>query len=151
MIFIATKIATARATRLVAKLIYTLLVIPAVINPTKEAEATVKEYGIWVETWEMWSQPEPAEDKIVVSEIGEQWSPKTEPEKIAPKIKGKYSSSFIFIIIGTKIGKSIPKVPQAVPVEKARKPATIKTIDGKKVNEILCFFIKLPINSPVFR
>ena len=44
---------------------------------------TTNAYGIWDFTWLIWSQPEAIEDKIVVSDIGEQWSPQTEPHKTA--------------------------------------------------------------------
>ena len=37
-----------------------------------EKNATVRAYGNWVETWSIWSHRAPAEDMIVVSEIGEQ-------------------------------------------------------------------------------
>ena len=64
---------------------------------------------------------------MVVSEIGEQWSPHTAPARqaaivIINKLPGK--------LIPTTIGKRIPKVPQEVPVENARKIATKNTIAG---------------------
>jgi hypothetical protein len=31
----------------------------------------------------MWLQAAPVDERIVVSEIGEQWSPKTEPARVA--------------------------------------------------------------------
>ena len=34
-------------------------------------------------TWSMWSEPEAMELSTVVSEMGEQWSPNTEPPRIA--------------------------------------------------------------------
>ena len=78
----------------------------------------------------MWSQPAPADDKIVVSEIGEQWSPNTDPEKIAASIIVKKCMWSVCIRIGTIIGIKIPKVPQAVPVEKDKKAPTTKIIAG---------------------
>ena len=35
--------------------------------------------GPWVVTWSMWSQPAPKEESTVVSDTGEQWSPKQPP------------------------------------------------------------------------
>ena len=46
-----------------------------------DTKPVVKAYGIWVFTWFMWLQFVAIELSIVVSEIGEQWSPKTEPHK----------------------------------------------------------------------
>ena len=45
---------------------------------------TVSAYGIWVRTWEMWLQAQDCELSIVVSEIGEQWSPNTAPANTLP-------------------------------------------------------------------
>ena len=56
-----------------------LLVNPATRYVKKETTATVMAYGIWVVTWLMCKHWAPAEDMIVVSEIGEQWSPQTAP------------------------------------------------------------------------
>ena len=66
---------------------------------------------------------------IVVSEIGEIWSPQTAPDRQADiPIKNKGSPiSNIDVIIGIKI----PNVPQLVPVAKARKIATTKITAGR--------------------
>jgi len=56
-----------------------LLVKPATRNVKNETVATVIAYGIWVVTWFRWIHWAPADDIIVVSEIGEQWSPQTAP------------------------------------------------------------------------
>ena len=67
---------------------------------------------------------------IVVSEIGEQWSPHT-----APAIQAEIA---IIIIAGsdvkasTTIGIRIPNVPHEVPLAKARIQPTMKMIAGKK-------------------
>ncbi len=68
---------------------------------------------------------------MVVSEMGEQWSPHT-----APAMQAEMD---IIIICGspfwntaTTIGIRIPKVPQEVPVAKARKHPTTKIIAGRK-------------------
>ena len=43
----------------------------------------MRAYGICVDTWSIWLQDAPVDERIVVSEIGEQWSPKTEPARVA--------------------------------------------------------------------
>lgn len=48
------------------------LVNPATTYPTKLHTATRSAYGIWVDTCAMWLHPAPVEDRMVVSEIGEQ-------------------------------------------------------------------------------
>ena len=83
-----------------------------------------------METWFKWLHCAPADDIIVVSEIGEQWSPQTAPARQAdiPIIRSSLSAGKI----AATIGISIPKVPQDVPVEKDRIHATINIIAGKK-------------------
>lgn len=67
---------------------------------------------------------------IVVSEMGETWSPKIPPETTAPIIKAMFMSK---VPANPKeMGIIIEKVPQEVPVEKAVSPATKKTSRGKK-------------------
>ena len=78
----------------------------------------------------MWLHCAPAEDIIVVSEIGEQWSPQTAPARQADIpiiISGSPAGKMV-----VTIGISMPKVPQDVPVEKERKQATKKIMAGKK-------------------
>ena len=72
----------------------------------------------------------PADDIIVVSEIGEQWSPHTAPARQAdiPIISKLLSAGKIAATMGIKI----PNVPHDVPVENARIQATTKIIAGKK-------------------
>ena len=63
----------------------------------------------------MWSQADAIDETIVVSEIGEQWSPKTLPlktEAIASGIETSEKNA-----VGTAIGIIIANVPQLVPVE----------------------------------
>lgn len=74
-------------------------------------------------------QPAPADDIIVVSEIGEMWSPHTTPERQA-EIPMKNRGSPISNMDATS-GIRIPNVPQDVPVAKARKIATTKITTGK--------------------
>lgn len=54
------------------KLTYTLPVKPATMYPINDDTATTKAKGSCVETCSMCTHPDPAEDRIVVSEIGEQ-------------------------------------------------------------------------------
>ena len=56
---------------------------PAIKKLMAEIAATYSAYGNCVETWLMCSQRAPADDMIVVSEIGEQWSPQTAPARHA--------------------------------------------------------------------
>ena len=48
------------------------VVIPNVIKPIQETNATDNAYGNCVDTWSIWLQRAPVDDKMVVSEIGEQ-------------------------------------------------------------------------------
>lgn len=65
---------------------------------------------------------------MVVSEIGEQWSPKTEPARVAARAITINEGSALQMSM--TMGMRIPKVPQAVPMEKERKQATAKTMAG---------------------
>ncbi len=56
-----------------------LLVNPATRKVRNDTDATVKAYGNWVVTWSRWSHCAPADDMMVVSDMGEQWSPQTAP------------------------------------------------------------------------
>lgn len=56
---------------------------PEMIYPTILTPATVSAYGSCVETWLTWSHCAPVDAIIVVSEIGEQWSPHTAPARQA--------------------------------------------------------------------
>ena len=76
----------------------------------------------------MWSLADAIEEIIDVSEIGEQWSPKIPPPKVAATII-VISEPCIFAI-GIEIANIIAKVPQEVPVENAIKELTIKTTAG---------------------
>ena len=73
----------------------------------------------------------PAEARIVVSEIGDTWSPPTAPAKTAATV---IVARFIFVpVIARTIGIKIPNVPQEVPVAKARPSATRKNIAGSMI------------------
>ena len=71
----------------------------------------------------------PADAMIVVSEIGEQWSPQT-----APAMQAETATIVIESpgIAARTIGMRIPNVPQLVPVENARTIAITKMIAGRK-------------------
>jgi hypothetical protein len=77
----------------------------------------------------MWSVAAAIEEMMVVSEIGEEWSPKTPPERAAAT-KGETGRPSV-IEAGTTIGSMMAKVPQLVPVAKAMPDATRKT-SGRK-------------------
>ena len=84
----------------------------------------------------------PVEDKIEVSEIGEQWSPNTEPAKVAPKAGINTAIPSAPTQIMDTIGIKIPNVSHAVPIEKERNDATKNTNTGKKPTEIFDVFTK---------
>lgn len=65
---------------------------------------------------------------MVVSEIGEQWSPNTPPPRTAAMIKPGWRP--MILIMGTAMGIMMAKVPQEVPVEKAMRHETRKTTAG---------------------
>ena len=69
---------------------------------------------------------------IVVSEIGEQWSPHTAPA-IHAEIEMIIICSFVPENTATTIGIRIPKVPHEVPVANARKHPTKKIIAGNRL------------------
>ena len=86
-------------------------------------------YGSWVLTWFIWLHCAPALDMMVVSDIGEQWSPHT-----APAMHAETQTTPIGSVSGKiprVIGMRIPKVPQLVPVAKARKHPMRNTIAGR--------------------
>ena len=69
---------------------------------------------------------------IVVSEIGEQWSPQTAP---AIQAETQIIANGLPLVIGktsSVMGIKIPKVPQEVPVAKAKSAAMAKMIAGRK-------------------
>src|SRR5690554_1467706 len=75
----------------------------------------------------MWLHMAPVEDMMVVSEIGEQWSPHTAPARQA---ETDIISSSVYSPTATTIGRRMPKVPQDVPVENDIPIATANTIAG---------------------
>ena len=79
----------------------------------------------------MWLQFAPADAMMVVSEMGEQWSPQTAPARQAemPMI----CRSGAALKMGSTMGMRMPKVPQLVPVAKASRQATTKMIAGSSM------------------
>jgi len=73
----------------------------------------------------------PVELIIVVSEIGEEWSPYIAPPRTAATNGTTNSGIPRPTAMGTAIGSMIPKVPHEVPVENAINPDNRKIIAGK--------------------
>jgi hypothetical protein len=74
------------------------------------------------------------EEMIVVSEIGEEWSPKIPPDITAAMTNGICRS---MVAPNAKpIGIMIENVPQLVPVENAVRDATKKMSKGINIGEI---------------
>ena len=73
----------------------------------------------------MWSVADAIDDMIVVSLMGEQWSPKMPPDNAAAKngAIGRPSPA----AAGTAMGSMIANVPQLVPVAKAMAPDVTNT------------------------
>ena len=91
----------------------------------------------------------PVAAMMVVSEIGDTWSPKTEPAKTDAIVI--VQSSLLIGKRGKAIGMNIAEVPQEVPVEQDNKTASAKIITGIKYEEAELFLTKLEINSPAFK
>lgn len=101
---------------------------PATKKVRKDTNATVRAYGNWEETWCTCLHSAPALAMMVVSEIGEIWSPHTAPAIQAEMEMMRSGSS-----VGNtamQIGMRMPNVPHEVPVAKARKAATTKMMAG---------------------
>lgn len=75
--------------------------------------------------------PAPVELIIVVSDIGDEWSPYIAPPNTAATNGTTNSGIPSPTAIGTAIGSMIPKVPYEVPVENAMNPDNRKSIAGK--------------------
>ena len=82
---------------------------PAMRYETSDTAATVVAYGSCVVTCDRWLQDAPADAMIVVSEIGEQWSPYTAPAMHAAIIG--VDSSGCELVIASPSGIRIPNVP----------------------------------------
>lgn len=112
-----------------------LLVYPATRYPIREHIATSIAYGIWVATWSIWLHAAPVDDSIVVSDMGEQWSPKIDPARVADRLIIKCSGATCWQMT-TIIGINIPKVPHEVPIENDKIAATINIITGIRATGI---------------
>src|SRR5690606_4779774 len=94
--------------------------------------------------------PAPVLDRIVVSLMGEQWSPQTAPASTAPKAGSSSSGppSTVFMICPA-IGSRIPKEPHEVPVEKAIAPASTNMTGISQDGGSEVCSTRLPRYSPV--
>ncbi len=106
---------------------------------TKETMPTVKAYGICVFTCWMWLHELAIELRMVVSEIGEQWSPNTAPasteattlwniERFALYSKPKFKETVH--ANGSMRGYRIAIVPHEDPVENATIAASRNVMEG---------------------
>ncbi len=86
-------------------------------------------YCIWVCTWLMWLDCAPELDMMVVSEIGEIWSPQTAPASTAATATIIMLGSVSLNIL-TTMGTRMANVPQLVPEENAMKMAMQKINSG---------------------
>src|ERR671914_1724880 len=77
--------------------------------------------------------PDPTEDRIVVSDNGDVWSPKMAPASTAPNagIKSEMSTE---TTIPAAIGRMRPKVPNVLPSEKEMKQARTNKMAGSREN-----------------
>jgi len=83
----------------------------------------------------MWSHPAAIEEMMVVSEIGEAWSPKIPPDMTAAITRGM--SSPIVAPNAKPMGIIMENVPQLVPVENAVILATKNMRTGMSAGEML--------------
>ena len=79
----------------------------------------------------MWSQSAAMELMMVVSLMGEAWSPKMPPETTAAMTRGM--SRLSVVERARPMGIMMEKVPQLVPVENAVMLATQKTSNGTTI------------------
>ena len=80
---------------------------------------------------------------IVVSEMGEQWSPQTAPAMQA-EMEIIISCGSVFWNTATTIGIRIPKVPQLVPVAKARNAPIRKMMAGRSAIRFPAAWLMVP-------
>ena len=88
---------------------------------------------------------------MVVSEIGEIWSPQTAPAKMDATEMDKIGVIPIPPNTETAIGIRMANVPQEVPVAKASPKATRKKIAGNSPVGILLDDTTLLTNAPAFK
>src|SRR5690625_3765249 len=87
---------------------------------------------------------------MVVSEIGELWSPHTEPARTAPKLAIKKASPpGTAFIMSPANGINIPNAPHDVPVANAIRPATTNNAGTSQIAPIARAATKEARYSPV--
>ena len=72
---------------------------------------------------------------MVVSEMGEQWSPKTEPARMAESVTIESPGAILSQMV-IPMGIRMPKVPHEVPVAKDSTAEMINSIAGIKATGI---------------
>ena len=103
--------------------------------------------------WSMWSEPAARDDRIVVSDIGEQWSPNVPPPRIAPTVQSNTVSISPPVIVNAKgiaIGVMIANVPHEEPVKKEIN-AHVKNVTVTSKAGVMKDSVKLMMKSAVPR
>ena len=101
----------------------------------------------------MWSEPAAKDDRIVVSDIGEQWSPNVPPPRIAPTVQSNTVSISPPVIVNAKgiaIGVMIANVPHEEPVKKEIN-AHVKNVTVTSKAGVMKDSVKLMMKSAVPR
>jgi hypothetical protein len=99
-------------------------------NAKQEDIATQIAYGSCVEVCSIWLHSALAEESMVLSEIGEQWSPKIEPESTAETVKTIISGA-AFWHAAEATGISIPNAPHEDPIANESIAEPINTTNGR--------------------
>ena len=87
---------------------------------------------------------------MVVSEMGEAWSPQTAPERIAATETTRMSGA-VCPRTAMAIGMRMPNVPQLVPVAKASPAATRKKSGGRNMTTPALAVTIVPTKPPRLR
>ena len=101
----------------------------------------------------MWSEPAASDDRIVVSDIGEQWSPNVPPPSTAPIVQNTNVVSSPPVIVNAKgitIGTMIANVPHEDPVKKEIRAHVMNVIVTSKAG-VMKDSVKLMMKSAVPR
>src|SRR5699024_6581578 len=107
-----------------------LCVSPVIRKPALADKPIITAYGSCVRISSLSSAADPVHDILLLSEIGEQWSP-TMTQLIAVAMTSGSSKSSA-IPIGIAIGIIIEKTPHELPEAKAIRPPRRKIITGTK-------------------
>ena len=113
--------------------------MPNIPNSISAAAAQPRAYGSCVVTWSMWSHAAPKDDKHVVSDTGEQWSPKRPPPIIADTVAKTIGVSCPpdrFIAMGIENGTRMAYVPHDVPVKNEMHAPAAKVSAGSRAGVI---------------